>query len=101
MDELEQLDGLGEVLEVMRPEVAEGGAGRQRPVHAAGRRGRDQDLAAGSGAHDAGGAVDVDAYVVRGADGDRARVDAHPDANPEARGPTGCREALLGLQGGI
>ena len=56
---------------------------------------REEDLAAAAGLADAGRAMHVQAEVRRVADGRLARVQPHPDAQLDARGPLVCGERRL------
>jgi hypothetical protein len=95
-DQLVETLGVGQAPQVVRSQVAEGGAGGERVLdESPGGVGHDH-LPAVGGVGDPGRPVHVDADVVVPAKGPFPGVDAHPDPERRAGGPVVGGEAPLG-----
>ena len=90
---------LGQVLELMLPEIDEGDLGRDIGGHEVAGGLRDEDLPAVAGRADACRTMDVDAHVAGRGLGGLAGVDAHADADVGAVRPLVARDAALSGDG--
>ena len=96
--EIVEAQRIGEVLETVKPQVAQDHAVGQGLFDETGGRRRDDHLAAVAHRGDAGRPVDVDPEVVVPAERALAGVHADPDADLRSVGPRIRRESLLGLR---
>ena len=99
-DELEDFLGLRQVLEAVRPEVAQPDALERLLGEQPAGRVRDENLAAMAGGADARGTMDADPDVSSSGRPGVAGVDPHPHSQLPALRPALGRERPLPVQGG-